>query len=150
MSTVTNSDCCGLRLIRELWASDSPKDRIRASESPEDRIRKALGTLAARLPEVTGETLQAYYRYLKAAMVFPFQARYPEAAGIHGEVVRKVTALELLDPAVDFGGESLGLVCRVRKGKTETELPLADLEVDEDSPNYQLIEDYWYWFWNWR
>jgi hypothetical protein len=24
------------------------------------------------------------------------------------------------------------------------------LEIPQDGPNFQLIEDYWFWFWNWR
>ena len=43
-----------------------------------------------------------------------------------------------------------GLLVKTRKGQFEINLPLVELEVSEDSPNYQLIEDYWYWFWNWR
>jgi hypothetical protein len=42
----------------------------------------------------------------------------------------------------------------LRKGGKEDaaliNLPLIELEVPDDSPNFQFIEDYWYWFWNWR
>ena len=32
----------------------------------------------------------------------------------------------------------------------EIDVPLVDVELNENAPNYRLIEDYWYWFWNWR
>jgi hypothetical protein len=43
-----------------------------------------------------------------------------------------------------------GILCKTRKGKYEINLPLNELEIPQDSPNFQLIEDYWFWFWNWR
>ncbi len=46
--------------------------------------------------------------------------------------------------------EEFGLLCRARRGAKEIELPLADVELKEDAPNYRLVEDYWHWFWNWR
>jgi hypothetical protein len=39
---------------------------------------------------------------------------------------------------------------RPARGKYEVNLPLTELEIPDDSPNFQFIEDYWYWFWNWR
>jgi hypothetical protein len=60
-----------------------------------------------------------------------------------------VTVVGLLDPTKNLDGESLGLLCRARMGKQQV-VSLADLEVKDDDPNHELIEDYWYWFWNWR
>ena len=57
---------------------------------------------------------------------------------------------ELLDPAKCVCDEFDGIFCKTRKGRFEVNLPLIELEVPEDDPNFQLIEDYWYWFWNWR
>ena len=141
MPIYTEADCRGLRL----YVAPSLD-----TECPEDRIRAALGLRSGRLPEVGAEALGRYRDYLASRMVFPFLARYPEAAGLHEEILRTVTVVELFDPAKDLDCQSLGLVCRAHKGKHEVELSLADLEVDEDDPNHQLIEDYWYWFWNWR
>ena len=42
------------------------------------------------------------------------------------------------------------VLCKTRKGKYEINLPLIELDVPDDSPNFRFIEDYWYWFWNWR
>jgi hypothetical protein len=46
--------------------------------------------------------------------------------------------------------EDTALLCRVIKGVREEEVPLVDLEVEENHPNFRLLEDYWYWIWNWR
>jgi hypothetical protein len=42
------------------------------------------------------------------------------------------------------------LLCRVRRGDKEINVPLVDVEIQETTPNSLLIEDYWYWIWNWR
>ena len=55
-------------------------------------------------------------------------------------------AVELLDPAKDIYDDFDGIFCKTRKGRYEINLPLGELVVPEDSPNFQLIEDYWYWF----
>ena len=62
----------------------------------------------------------------------------------------RCTVQELLDPTQYLGDEFDGIFCRVRQGTLEVNLPLIELHVPEDSPDFQLIEDYWYWFWNWR
>ncbi len=43
-----------------------------------------------------------------------------------------------------------GIFCKTSKGKYEINLPLIELKVPDDNPNFQFIEDYGYWFWNWR
>jgi hypothetical protein len=58
--------------------------------------------------------------------------------------------VELLDPANHFGDEIDGIFCKTRKGKYALKLPLIELELSPNSPNSQLIEDFWFWFWNWR
>jgi hypothetical protein len=119
-------------------------------EQPEDRIRAALGVSDGPLPEVGHGSLQSYYDYLATRLSFPFQARYPEPVGLHEEIIRTVKVVGLLDPSTVLDGESLGIICRARQGKQMVELSLADLEVEQDDPNHELVEDYWYWFWNWR
>jgi hypothetical protein len=115
------------------------------------RIKAAFGRTQGYLPGITEESLRLYYEHLAARLSFPFAARYFEPMGIHSERVRHVTVVGVYNP-IDrpTPAVSTGIVCRVRTGTEETDLPLADLEVDFESPNYELIEDYWYWFWNWR
>jgi hypothetical protein len=140
MPTSTEKSWSGLRLFAEPLTL----------EKPEDRIRAALGAKGGKLPDVGKKSLQAYYQYLSANLSFPFQAQHPEPVGLHEEIIRTVTVVGLLDPTRNLDCESLGLLCQVRQGKQQVELSLADLEVTEDDPNHELIEDYWYWFWNWR
>jgi len=84
---------------------------------------------------------------LAARLALPFKARYcPEAEP--GE--RLVTVVAILDPREWDRGTHLGLLCAVRLGGVESVAPLFELEVADDHPNFQLLEDYWYWFWNWR
>ena len=115
-----------------------------------ERILEALWPLGDHLPSVDEETLSRYYRYLTARLSFPFTATYPEARTALEERQHRCTVVELLDPVNDICDEFDGIFCKVRKGKYEINLPLIELEVPADSPNFQLIEDYWYWFWNWR
>ena len=115
-----------------------------------DRIVVALGPLGEQSPRVDEETLSRYYKYLSASLSFPFAAHYPEPRSSLEEVQYRCTVLELLDPTKDIYDEFDGIFCKTRKAKYEINLPLTELEISEDSPNFQLIEDYWYWFWNWR
>jgi hypothetical protein len=141
MPACTETAWDGLRLFME---------EAGTVEQPEDRIRAVVGVSDGPLPEVRNETLQSYYEYLSTHLSFPFHARYPKPIGIHKEIIRRVTVVGILDPSKVLDGESLGIVCKARQGKQIVELSLADLEVEEDEPNHQLVEDYWYWFWNWR
>ncbi len=115
-----------------------------------DRIIEALGPLDGRLPSVDEETLSRYYKHLMARMSLPFRATYPAPRTSLEEVQHRCTVMELLDPANDICDEFDGIFCKTRKGKYEINVPLIELQVPEDSLNFQLIEDYWFWFWNWR
>ena len=57
---------------------------------------------------------------------------------------------ELLDPEKHLGDGFDGIFAKTSKGKYKINLPLIELEVPDDTPNCQFIEDYWFWFWNWR
>jgi len=130
----------GLRVVTESYPKPSQRDRI----------VEALGPLGEHLPSVDEETLSRYYKYLTVRLSFPFTAHYPEPTTSLEEVQHHCTVVELLDPANDICDEFDGIFCKTRKGKYEVNLPLIELHVPHDSPDFQLIEDYWYWFWNWR
>jgi hypothetical protein len=115
-----------------------------------DRIIEALGPVGGHLPSVDEETLSRYYEFLTARLSFPFTAYYPEPATGPERSQYHCTVLELLDPTNDICDEFDGILCKTHKGKYEINLPLTELEVADDGPNFQFIEDYWYWFWNWR
>jgi hypothetical protein len=114
-----------------------------------NRIIEALGSVS-HIPRVDEEPLARYFEYLSANLLFPFAAYYPEPMKPREEEEFRCTVLELLDPAKHLGDEFDGIFSRTKKGEYEINLPLTELEVPDDSPNFQFIEDYWYWFWNWR
>jgi hypothetical protein len=114
-----------------------------------DRIVEALGS-AGRIPRVHEEPLSRYFKYLAARLSFPFIAYYPDPTRTLEEVLHTCVVLELLDPVNDACDEFGGIFCKIRNGTCEITLPLIELEIPHEGPNFQFIEDYWYWFWNWR
>ena len=139
MATITDVPHNGLKVVPEFLPGRNQKDRI-------------IGVLgsAGHIPKVNKELHSRYYKYLMECLRFPFTAHYPEPTTALEEVQYRCIVLELLDPARFFGGEFDGIFCKTCKGKCDVNLPLIELEVPDDSPNFQLIEDYWYWFWNGR
>lgn len=123
------------------------------SPAPDDRghrIRQALRLANGPLPNVDTETLGKYYRYLIACLSFPFQARYHEEVGFLREKTHTVTVLHALDPSGNIKDDFGGVYCEIRMDGHTRQVSLAELEVQEDNANYQLLEDYWHWFWNWQ
>jgi hypothetical protein len=133
------------------WAELNPAAQsLSPSQCQRRRIMTALGLTHGRLPKVDDETLSRYYRYLAAKLPLPFVAYYPKPKDARQERDFRCVVLELLDPAVYLGDGFDGIFCKTRKGKYEINLPLIELEVPQDSPAFELIDDFWYWFWNWR
>jgi hypothetical protein len=115
-----------------------------------ERILAAIGPTTGGLPKVDEDTLARYYTYLSATLALPFTAYYPQPMNAQEHAQFRCTVLELLDPTQHPGDAFDGIFCKVRKGNFEVNLPLIELHVPHDSPDFHLTEDYWYWFWNWR
>lgn len=115
-----------------------------------ERIMAVFGVSSGGPPRVGEETLACYHRYLSRNLVLPFTAYYPEPTSAAEKTEFCCAVAELLDPTQYLGDEFDGIFCRACKGNFEVNLPLMELHLPEDNPNFQLIEDYWYWFWNWR
>ncbi|NLY03113.1 MAG: hypothetical protein GXY83_44255 [Rhodopirellula sp.] len=114
----------------------------------ENRIRAVFGLPAhAPLPSVSKETLAQYHEYLFGKLSFPFQALYAETAPPVKQVVRYVTVIGLSDNAKR---RQYGLFCKVDFGDRMVELPIAEMGMQEDDPNRQLIDDYLFWLWSGR
>jgi hypothetical protein len=139
LATTADAQWNGVKVITE----PSPKP------DQKDRIIEALGA-ENDIPKVDEEPLARYYEYLSANLSFPFAAHYPKPMNSEEEDEFRCTVLELLDPAKHLGDGFDGIFCKTSKGKFEINLPLIELEVPDDTPNFQFIEDYWFWFWNWR
>jgi hypothetical protein len=114
------------------------------------RIRFILGLARGPVPSVGKDWLLRYYDYLTARLQVPFGACHAVGLLSLRESVAPVTVLALVNPREHPVDEYAGLICRVRKGDTELDVPLVDLEVEPGHANYALLEDYWYWVWNWR
>ena len=115
-------------------------------DSEECRIRAAFGLPPdAAVPRVGKETLLKYHEYLTDKLSFPFSALYAETTPPVKQIVRYVTVTGLSESA---RRRLYGLFCKVTIDGAEQELPLADLGIQENDPNRQLIDDYLYWLWN--
>ena len=117
----------------------------------EHRIRIAFGLPQnARLPHVDRQSLQRYRAHLATALTIPFVAEYYEEIDPVGIVDQQVTVLGLPDMPECMLDPTQGLIAMAESDRCPISLRLADLKLDDDSANQQLIEDYWYWFWNWQ
>ena len=113
-----------------------------------DRIRAALGvTTDDAVPVVEKATLHTYGEYLKAHLTFPFTATFSEHVGQLCDV-RTIPVVGMSD-TTSVEAE-YGLVCKVEGDHNVWEMPLVLLEVSNDDPNRQLLEDYRRWIGQWR
>jgi len=111
-----------------------------------DRVRVVFGlTSDDALPKADEQTQQQFFDYLKAHLSFPFKAEYMPTSAIGPDKAGKVTVLGFSNPPLD---REAGIVCQARKGKQEVQVPLLGLQVSEDDPNAQYVEDYTYWLWD--
>ncbi len=114
----------------------------------EDRIRTILEVRAeALLPRVNAAALHTYFRYLSSRLILPCEARH--ASDSDGALF-PVTVTGLVDPQTMPSDHHTGLRCIANHGHEADIVPLVDIEVEHDSPNFQILEDYWFWLWNWR
>lgn len=89
--------------------------------------------------------LHAWEEYLGEHLVFPFEAEiseYQDRGPLQAGDRVKVTGIGLVD-------DLYGIIVDLRVGRRKYAFPLCDLKaVDEDSPNYELVQDYAVWFAN--
>ncbi len=113
-------------------------------DNQDDRIRMVFGlTTDDPLPEDSRDSQRTYFKHLKTRLKFPFSARFNDEVEHR---VRNVTVLGMCDTfPVD---ESYGVMCNVVSRDEKAEIPLSELEVAEENPNYQTVDDYAYWFVN--
>ena len=120
------------------------------ADEQEGRIRTVFGLSGDDpVPDVDEETLLVFYKHLMASASFPLEAEYSKETGPAHNSTFAITVLGLIDPG-KYPDEDYGLFCTARQGKRSIELPLADVEVDEDDPRTQVLDEYAYWFENWR
>ena len=112
-------------------------------DAPEDSIRMVFGLTADDgLPEADEQTQRTFFDYLKTHLSFPFEAEHWPESDLGPSKSGTVRVLGLLDPPLN---RKKGIVCVARRGEHEFQVPLADLLVEEDDPNFPYVEDYTYW-----
>ena len=113
------------------------------------RLRAILGGAGDRLPRVGVETLRRFHGYLVEHLSFPFEGRLGDPIGPHRDTESPLQVVRLMDPVREYSPEEMhGLICKAEQQGRRIELPLDRIDVAEDSPHYQLLEDYRHWLWN--
>jgi hypothetical protein len=122
------------------------KPRKRKRDSQTERLRAILGGDGDRLPRVEVETLRRFHGYLAEHLAFPFQGRLSDPIGPHRDMESPLTVIRLMDPVREYSPEEMhGLICKAEQNGGRIELPLDRIDVAEDSPQDQLLEDYRHW-----
>jgi hypothetical protein len=101
----------------------------------------------APLPRVDRGTLLTYRQHLESHLRVPFDALHAETRPPVRHLVHSVRVLRVLDVEHHVGD---GLLCEVQNHRGTKALPLAEVGVREENPNYQIVDDYAYWFINCR
>ena len=143
---VSPADCCSCP-----EADRSAPKSAAGSHSERDRrqhVRMAGACDRQRSPTVDAAGLRHCYRHLSRILSLPCAAWYPEPTDENGG--HPCTVTELIDPATGLGDKFQGIFCEVRSGKQARKLPLAQLELPLEDPNYRLVQRCWDCFWHWR
>ena len=122
------------------------KPRKRKPTSQTERLRAILGGDDDRLPRVGVETLRRFHGYLVEHLAFPFEGRLSDPIGPHRDTRSPLTVIRLMDPVREYSPEEMyGLIVKAEQNGGRIELPLDRIDVAEDSPQNQLLEDYRHW-----
>ena len=136
----------------------APRDSPAAAQAVAEKIGHHhcwdyLGDLNPGIAELLGPLgkasemtyLNAWEEHLDKALRFPFKARREEQfqrGPINAGDIVEITGLAEID-------DKYGLLANARMGRRSFIIPLCDMEaVDENSPNYQPLNDYVVWFAN--
>jgi len=101
----------------------SPKDQ-------DDRIRMVFGlTSNDPLPDVDGETLETYHKYLAKNLACPFDAEYASEPGPFSSRTIQVKVTGLGDPGEPMIDDMRGIICEGKHERRSVDLPLDELTV---------------------
>lgn len=120
-------------------------------DSSENRIRVALGvTPDEPMPRVDLYTLRRYHDHLAVSLSFPYEGRLSGPIGPHRDIESPLSVIRLMGPVKEYEPEEMyGLICKADQNGERIELPLDHIEVEGDSPNRQLLDDYRSWVHTW-
>jgi len=134
------------------------------------RIEAVFNT--SEIPNVSGSTVHQYFEYLKANLTYPCTLTGIESMGHFGweerfefgygsksdyQRLRRERGsyqdqyeLLTLENAVVYGERDVLVKVERKSPRKRFEIPLSELQaVDEESDNYQLLDDYSVWCVNW-
>lgn len=118
------------------------EDRRSVVDDAEGRIRVVLGVADGEpMPAVRLETLRQYHAHLAAHLAFPVNGRLTDPVGPHRDTRSPLRVIRLLDVDSYEPEEMYGLICKAEQDGERIKLPLDRIDVPEDSPNQQLLED---------
>ncbi|CEG11716.1 hypothetical protein MSIBF_A1660002 [groundwater metagenome] len=115
----------------------------------ETRINKVIEGIDE---ENTSVLFEVWKKYLEGVLIFPFEARVSGDLKGDEEIFDKdnrITVKKISEIDDTYGIIVEGWKLEVKKGRKKFQLPLDDLKVtDEESSNYQYINDYSVWMAN--
>jgi hypothetical protein len=137
--------------LRHARSRDSQGEVDEAAEEIESRVYWfSLGAEGKRIREVLSdvegemEELEAWQRYLKENLSFPFEARvseYQEKGRLRQGDRVKVGEISVVD-------DLYGVIVSGKVGGESIDFPLCDLEAVNHGVNAQIVSDYGVWFAN--
>ena len=100
-------------------------------------------------PKISGLTMEVMYDHLLKNVFFPFKAEYAmPTEDFRKNVIVDIDVTQLLhvDESPDL--TDLGIICTANYNEQEIKVPLAEVVIKQEDPNFHLVEDYCIWFWN--
>jgi hypothetical protein len=98
------------------------------------------------LPPVNMRTLEVYYDYVKSKIQYPFRGVFTMQNG-EATVYIDVEAISIMDTDETPELDKYGLICEVKYEGQIGKMPIAEIVINQEDPNYDYIEDYCIWFW---
>jgi len=97
---------------------------------------------------MNNQNLEIIYDHLISNVSFPFYAEFampdPEKGG---ETITNIEVHNIIDPDTTEDIETYGLICEASDERGNFKVPISEIVIHQDDPNYHLIEDYCIWYW---
>ena len=99
-------------------------------------------------PDINGQNLEIIFDHLISTVSFPFKAEFampdPDKGG---ESITIIEVYNIIDPDTTDDLDAYGLVCEASDERGHFKVPLSEIVIHQDDPNYHLVEDYCIWYW---
>lgn len=133
-----------MKVEMEVWEVEAAKILGATSSQIRNMNRDELYNLL----EVTDKSLKKYYHYLDQHLKFPFRASFDQEIGPLRMKTHDVNCIRL-DRDMEYE-QFYGIFVECREGRKKVMPALAELNVDLEDENHELIEIYQDWFWAYR